>query len=113
MENPFSFSQMHGLNLTPCHNCVAIAWSTPDSLLQPPFDEEDIQLLWIFRNMMFKPAVKEIRDEDIPCSVNADLLVAAVEHAIMAGNVDARELIFLHTYNTLDKWGKNYDIDPK
>jgi hypothetical protein len=33
MENPFSFSQMHGLNLTPCHNCVAFAWSLPDSLL--------------------------------------------------------------------------------
>jgi hypothetical protein len=37
---------------------------------------------------------ERIRDEDIPCSVNADLLVAAVESAIMAGNVDAaRELI--------------------
>ena len=114
MENPFSFSQMHGLNLTPCHSCVAIAWSMPDSLLLPPFDEEDIQLLWMFRNMMFEPAVMEIRDEDFPCSVNADLLVAAIEYAIMAGNVDAtRELIFLHSFTTLDKWEKNCELDPK
>ena len=84
------------------------------ALLKAPFKEDDIQLPWSFRNKMFEPAVKEIRDEDIPCLVNADLLVAAVEYAIMAGNGDAaRELIFLHAFNILDKWGKNCDIEPK
>ena len=95
--------------------------SFPDMLLQPPFDEERIQLLWMFRQMRLVSdgrAPEWLQDRKqrhmagvrrrpksrikVPVGINADLLCSAIEYAIstndtrglVGGNYDAVTALF-------------------
>lgn len=71
----------------------------PGALLQPPFNEEKIQLLWIFHKMIGESRFRDRRvalrgQEKFEISIDEARLVTAIEAELSEGNVDAvRQLV--------------------
>jgi hypothetical protein len=95
------------------HSAAVVMWSMPDSMLQPSFTEEDLQLLHMCTKLLHTTLrTREPRSlGEFTCTLNSDLLLKAIGHSIFDGNVDAaRELMALRFIFSSKRFSDDFRI---